>query len=91
MKHVHAEANGKIIAIDGEEFVVPRSFIPSAGDDFYYIGTVGDKAGGYVFKSGEQVMNLMFETLIHSGNCYKTEAEVRQALKFWKKINEVTE
>ena len=87
--HYRRKPSGKTIVIDGEEFIVPKSdLLKKEENSFYYI----DTQVNHVLLMAENSDDRKFiNSLIFSGNCYKTEAEAKQALKFWKKINEVTE
>lgn len=84
MKHVHAETNGKIIVIDGREFIAPKSFKPMRGQAYWYF-TVCNKSTFYTTNEGVN----FDEAAINLGRCYRTEEEAEQALKFWLTINEV--
>ena len=76
--------NGKMVLIDEEEFIVPKCFYPNINEEYWYFDING-KVIQSVKKTGTDLLTAIL------GACYKTEAEAKQALAFWKKINEVTE
>ena len=76
--------NGKTVLIDGQEFIVPKSFEPNIGDAYFCFSSASEDVAEYK----HQDRHFDYGNA-RSGNCYRTEEEAEQALKFWRKINEV--
>lgn len=82
--------NRKIVMIDGEELIVPKSFNPNVGEDYWYFNT-SILALKVALRRKESYGSDFDFSKIYSGNCYKTKEEAEQAFSFWKKVNEVQE
>ena len=76
--------SGKVVVIDGEEFIVPNSFKPNYGDYYYSLSAQFNQIYATKF-----VNDGIDAALKDCGQCYKTEGEAKQALAFWRKINAV--